>query len=272
MLRRRFAGAAVAVALLLLPGCAGSTYDSGVRPEELRFPPYYSGWPAPLQGCAAHVAVAAEDVSWLEDDEATALLLARINAHLDSLGHSVRLHPAAPEPPFPPQVSFELAEPGIHDSPGPMRLQAYSPTDDWKAWVADELAGAGADALLLIEFGHTWLLPAGDVVRLGSEHEQRLPRGTDEDEPLMALVLRGALVGADGRVRRIGAEGIVAAVQESTLGRLLGMGRSISRRDVRQLLETRRTDLPGEPLRWQVALETLVRELTGAAGTCGGAT
>lgn len=43
----------------------------------------------------------------------------------------------------------------------------------------------------------------------------------------------------------------------------LGAQEVISDRDVAEFRAARRTDLPGQPLVWQVALRNLVAELTG---------
>jgi hypothetical protein len=76
--------------------------------------------------------------------------------------------------------------------------------------------------------------------------------------------LTGALMDADGRAVRIGAEGMLARRTDIVMSGF-GAQRLITDEDVSQLRTLRRDDLPGRPLVWQVALRTLLGQLTGVA-------
>jgi hypothetical protein len=60
---------------------------------------------------------------------------------------------------------------------------------------------------------------------------------------------------------RIGAEGI-AAKRTPLLASAVGAQRMLSDADIELIRDTRRTDLPGQPLAWQEAMKQLVRQLT----------
>jgi len=74
--------------------------------------------------------------------------------------------------------------------------------------------------------------------------------------------LTGAVVGRDGKAVRIGAEGMMAKRTNIGLS-ALGAQMLVSNDDIEKLRSARREDLPGQPLVWQVALRTLVGQLTG---------
>jgi hypothetical protein len=78
------------------------------------------------------------------------------------------------------------------------------------------------------------------------------------------LQLTGALMDSTVRAQRIGVEGIYA--RRTRLGiSALGAQELIGNEDIQRVREERRTDLPGQPLAWQVALRQLVEGLTGRA-------
>jgi hypothetical protein len=74
--------------------------------------------------------------------------------------------------------------------------------------------------------------------------------------------LTGALIRPDGKAVRIGAEGMLAH-RTGLVMSALGAQALISDEDVERLRTSRRSDLPGQPLVWQVALRNLVAQLTG---------
>ena len=60
-----------------------------------------------------------------------------------------------------------------------------------------------------------------------------------------------------------GAEGIIAR-DTPFLAQVVGAGKVIDDASLRQVLATeRRTDLPGDPLKWEVALDNLLAQLRG---------
>lgn len=152
-----------------------------------------------------------------------------------------------------------------------MRLAVARPSADWVAWLAAAMGGAAVERALVItlEIGQYRIRQSGlrgdKRVDLGSAHTASLPWLTSLETPVHVLQLTGALVGRDGRAVRIGAEGLLAR-RTSLPASSLGAERLITDEEIAQLREARRDDLPGRPLVWQVALRTLVAQLTGRTG------
>ena len=262
----------------LLAACAGtgSTWRSGVGDKFLGEPPYYAGTSGPA-GAVAHLPVsyqrgAAQSPIFEPsdaDDAPVAALLADMNAYLDGLGVSTRVQ-ARPRGTA-PDVLFSCERlPGddcdAADNRRPMRLAVARPSREWADWAAAEAATFGADRVLVITLEVGNYLPrqrnllGAKEVRLGSGYSADLPWLTSLDEPVGVLQLTGALVDREGRALRIGAEGMFAR-RTGILLSAIGAQRLISDEDVAHLRTARREDLPGQPLVWQAALGTLVREL-----------
>lgn len=272
----------------VLAGCAGATVGSGVGEVRLERPPYYAGRTAADVGTVAYTPIgyqrgASQPTTFdPEGGEGTAIgaLLGAMNAYLDSLATDGLVGPLAPPAGTPPDVMFGCEtdatdecvpqeESGVWGPGSPsMRLAVARPGSDWTARAASALDAAPADALLLltIEVGQYWPMQTNwrgsKAVELGTDHTMPLPWLTSLDTPVSVLQLTGALVGPDGKAIRIGAEGLQAR-RTSILVSGIGGQAMITDDDVEALMTNRREDLPGEPLVWQVALRTLVHELTG---------
>jgi hypothetical protein len=294
MTSHRAVGAALALlcALTLAASCAttGATYRSGVGDRFLEQPPYYAGaaaaaaerpighMPIAYQRGAVHAPMF--DPTG-EPGSAIAGLLAEMNTHLDGLGRTTRLA-SAHTGGTPPDVHFgcvaaadgECDDARRVDSDGRirMRLAVGRPSAGWVAATRDALtAGAAASTLVItLEIGQYWIQPRGwrnhKTVELGTGYTVRLPWLTSLETPVNVLQLTGALLDADGRALRIGAEGLIAR-RSNLLVSAAGAQRLISDEDVAELRRSRREDLPGAPLVWQVALENLVAQLTVTSGT-----
>jgi hypothetical protein len=103
----------------------------------------------------------------------------------------------------------------------------------------------------------------GKQVVLGEGHEVPLPFLRAELQPLQVLQVTGALLAPDGAVLAAGAEGI-HAVDTPFKVQVFGLQREIDPAEVQSILaELRREDLPGEPLKWEAALDNLVFRLLG---------
>lgn len=150
----------------------------------------------------------------------------------------------------------------------PLHLSVTRPSVGWVTW-ADSLAGARRTDLTLVvtlEVGQYWIRQRGfrgtKEVELGTDHVARLPWLTALEGPVAVLQLTGALVDRDGKVARIGAEGLMARRTPMKVS-ALGAQALITEEDVRELRTLRRRDLAGGPLVWHVALRSLVEHLTG---------
>ena len=286
---------ALAAPALLATACAttGATLGSGVGDRRLEHPPYYAGATvAPEAARPAHLPVAyqrgAEQAPIFEPeggaDSPMAALLAEMNAYLDSLGATTRL--AGTPAGTPPDVRFGCETDAAGDCvegdddtagvPQPdadraMRLAVGRPSSSWVAALAPALerAGTGRVLLLTLELGQYRVTSTGwrndKSIELGTGHSAKLPWLTSLDAPVQVLQLTGALVGADGRAVRIGAEGLLAR-RTGLVESGFGLQRLIGDEDVERLRTLRRDDLPGRPLVWQEAMRTLVGQLAGTGG------
>ncbi len=280
----------LAAATLLL-AAAPAPLSGQVSDRELEHPPYYAGrkaadtppavghFPVLYQVGAEHEALFDPPGS---EGTAVAALLRAMNEYLDGLGATVAIRPGPPPPGSGPDVSFgcptdpsgECIERDDETAPARagtrMRLAVTGPSRAWRRWAADALAGAGVDAavVLTLEVGQYWMRQRGlrgaKVVELGSDHEASLPWLTSLETPVTVLQVTGALVDREGRVRRIGAEGLIARRTAFRLS-VLGAQELITDEDVEAVRAGLREDLPGHPVGWKVALRRMLEELTGRA-------
>lgn len=223
-------------------------------------------------------------------------LLADVNAALDSLARDAKLvgrlveggrvsavtHGATR---VPPDVMFGCLTPGnlpgeeciergrdsvLGRGPQQMRLAVGRPSAEWTQWIGEVARERNADAVLVLTLEVGQYLPVQSGVRgskrvpLGRDHEVSLPWLTSLETPVPVLQLTGALVRPDGKVVRIAAEGIAARRTPLAISALRGQS-LFGDEDVRAAHARRREELPGQPLAWEVALRTVVAELTGQA-------
>ncbi len=272
--------ATIACALVTFAACAGSTLGSGVGDRYLDEPPYYAGERLAADVPVAHLPVGYQagamnpptfDPSG-ETGTPVAALLAEMNAYLDSLDLAVGAVAAA-APGRAPDVRFGCMTDAIDECEEPddlsrarLHLAVHRPSADWITWAQQTLQASDATHLLLItlETSQYWArqrdLLGRKEVRLGTGYTVSVPWLTSLDDPVSVLQLTGAVIGADGRAVRIGAEGLLANPTNLLLS-AVGAQDLISEEDVERVRTAVREDLPGRPLVWQVALRNLVEGL-----------
>ena len=295
--RRRGGSAFLALLLVSVAGCAGSTLGSGVGERWLEEAPYYAGsgssglsavaWtPVTFQVQAADAQAMGPESG---EGSAVARLLDEMNRHLAALAEgSASAGPVGAHVPLvqvdapagrAPDVEFgcefdtmdECVEPGEamagpQDGTPRMRLAVARPSGEWTLGAAEAMADAGAEGLLVLtlEVGYYWPRQTNwrgsKAVDLGTGRTESLPWLTSLDDPVAVLQLTGALVGPDGRATRIGAEGLLVR-RTPLLASGFGFRALISDAEVEEALTARVGDEADGPLVWQVALETLVQEL-----------
>ena len=221
----------------------------------------------------------------------TAALLAEMSAYLDTLMRapfvSVRLttpdRGTSADALIPPDVRFgcvtvtgasddECEVRGDGGALGrghqPLKLAVGRPSAAWTARIRQSLVGTGADRVLVVtlEVGQMLLRQQGlrgnKELELGTGHTVRLPWLTSLETPVAVLQLTGALVDADGKAIRIGAEAFQAK-RTPFLASSAGAQALLVDEDVAEARTRRRDDLPDHPLAWKVALRLLVSQLTG---------
>lgn len=278
-------------ATVALSGCAtGSTFRSGVGDAELQGPPYYAGARAPISPPprVVHLPIvyqagATQPPSFdLQSDAGTptGALLSDMNRYLDSLALTVSADVApgsvrgtAPDvrfgcPRSPADTDCTERREADPDERR-MTLAVGRPSASWTQWAAELAANKQASAVLVLtlETGQFWTRQRGRFggrksVELGTDYAQPVPWLTSLDAPVPVLQVTGALMDPSGRAIRIGAEGLLAKRTNIALSGL-GVQAQLTNDDVERIRTTRRPDLPGQPLAWQVAIRNLVRELVG---------
>jgi hypothetical protein len=271
---------AIAIVSALSANCAtGSTLRSGVGDTFFDRAPYYAGQRVFAPGTVLHLPIQFHRADAAPygpaDVEGRPLmaLLAEMNEYLDGLSSEARLVSAAALPGTPPDVQFGCEiMPGDEcenaDDRRPLRLAVGRPSRAWVEAARAEAQRSGAERVLLVGLEIGNYLPRqrnwrGDKeVQLGTGYSVAVPWLTALDRPASVLQITGALMDLDGRAVRIGAEGLVVRRTNVILSGF-GIQALISDEDVERARTTRREDLPGQPLVWQVALSNLVAELTG---------
>jgi hypothetical protein len=282
---RFFSGA---VLLTVAGACAtGSTLGSGVGDRVLEHPPFYAGAAVTAAGASiGHLPVAYQRGATQEalfepasgPGTPTAALLDELTTYLDSLGVTARLAGTGATRGTPPDVQFScetdpagdcvVGEGALGRGDIRMRLAVARPSAEWVSWAGPAMDGAGVTGVLVLtlEVGQYRIAQRGlrgdKVVELGTGHTVSLPWVTSLETPVQVLQLTGALIGRDGKAVRIGAEGLLAR-RTSLPASAVGLQRLLTDDEVAEVRTAHREDLPGRPLAWQVAVRTLVAELTG---------
>ena len=280
----------LALPLLALGACASATTT---RVYQMDRAPYYRG-DVPASGARLAIApVAAPAVRTWRGEATTSpqlrALLDTIDARLSTLvagsrvadvallegAPRVRFGCDAPDEPT-TSVHGGLYSPGCNEVDDETtgrhnQLDVTTGTKAWRERVAAILDSAGADHLLIVsvEMSDQWPVQKGwsmaKEVRLGTGYAVGIPWLSSLSNPVSVVQLTGLVVDRTGRVRRSGAEGMLA-VQTGSAASLMGIQKAVSDEDLARLrVGQRRSELPGAPLVWEAALETLVAQVAGGA-------
>jgi hypothetical protein len=294
---RRTAGAAL---LLLTAGCAGTTSGGPVRDAYLSQAPHYASSATGAVMPSAPIGVLPvtfqkHSIRPVLDPpsgpgSALSLLIGEMNAYLDTLAREpdVTFAPvrgetgpnvaATPEAAQAPDVRFGCvltADLSMFDCPParsiensgfrpfqPTRLSVAPATSEWTEWATGTMQNTRTGSLLVLTIDEGIYRPRQDTylrqkwVEIGTNHMLPIPWFTPIDA-VTVLQLTGALVDREGRVVRIGVEGLYARIP-----RHLENVEVLEEANMQELRTMRRTDLPGQPLAWKVAMQELVRQMT----------
>lgn len=288
---RSLTAAAMAV-LLMACATTGSTFGSGVGDTLLDQPPWYAGERLARVGDDTtriiHLPIAFQRGATQpasfdpSDTSGTSVhaLLGAMNSWLDSSGVSARVQGTTlagiapdvrfgciPELGIPGNDCAERGDSALGRGRQYMQLTVGRPSAEWIRAANDAYPATPTRLLVItLEVGQYLVrqegLAGSKRVSLGTRHEIGLPWLTSLETPVSVLQLTGALVDGRGKAIRIGAEGF--HVRRTALAvSALGAQELLNDDDVRAAMMSRRTDLPNAPLAWQVALGTLVQQLTG---------
>lgn len=147
-----------------------------------------------------------------------------------------------------------------------MILSVQPPSKAWRAELARVLQENAVQHLLIIRLGLADYPQSakgvfGKRVILGTGHERDLKFVTPTDQQIPVLQITGLRLDRDGRILRAGAEGIIARESGFVVRMVLRATELLRPEDLRNAVEARRDDLPGRPLKWEVALDELVTSL-----------
>jgi hypothetical protein len=275
------------LALLISVGTAGlaacATLRSYSSPRVLERPPYYdtySDFSVPEGAAVGHLPIRVDAVAVPDQRGRAALapLLDAMNTYLDTARWSTRLE-SAPSPVTETPWVYVGSERGLHqrtnlpsDSAAMpvMVIRSLGPSRRWAERLRDIADRQKVAYVLVINLGggEYYLRQLGGLtfrkeLELGTGY--RVPVGwlNALDQPVHVLHLTGLLLTRDGKVLRAGAEGIIAK-RPNFLRTVVGIENPLTEDDIASVLTSlRRDDLEGQPLAWQVALQTLVRQLLG---------
>jgi hypothetical protein len=205
-------------------------------------------------------------------------LIAALNERIGAMRECVRGVQDTTRSKSPPRVYVGSAEsdyapPDVGDQRvagdrfAPMVLHLARPGADWRREVGEIVDRAGADYAVLIHLGISqyakgYASTTRKEVVLGTGYRQPIRFLTAEDKPVEVLHLTGVLVDREGRVIRAAAEGIVMR-DTPFAAQVVDVERLFDEEELQRVLTTeRRRDLPGAPLKIDVALDNLIAQLT----------
>lgn len=205
-------------------------------------------------------------------------LIAMLEQRTGSRQDCVRAVKDTPSPVGAPRVYVGSAEsdyapPDVGDQrvPGdrfaPMVLHLARPGTEWRREVGEIVGREGVGHALLIQLGVSQYVKGYSgafkkEVVLGTAYREPLRFLTAEDKPVEVLHLTGVLVDGRGHVIRAGAEGIML-LDTPFAAQVVDVERVFDEAELQGVLtRERRHDLPGAPLKIDVALDTLIAQLT----------
>lgn len=272
-----------------LAGCAALDERAVAETHRLEDAPYYvaTAQPQPAPGTCAIVLPVTLDpelgqaFGYTERLREFEPLLAALNARIAARSGCVQAVNPGPTAAGPPRVYVGSAESEYapleaaaqrvpSDRFAPMVLHLHRPSDEWRQQVAALAGASGAQHAIAIQLGVSQYMKGYSgvfrkEVALGTGYRQPVKFLTAEDKPVEVLHLTGVLVDASGRPIRAGAEGVVLR-DTPFLAQAIDVSRIFDAEELRRVLDAeRRNELPGAPLKLEVALDNLVAQLTRSA-------
>ena len=273
----------IALLFNMTAGSAGLRLLAAGQTDRLKGAPFYKTYskkiPAGQRG-VLHLAVGIDEATRNEffyagREKALQPLMDAMNAYLDSLQWSTRADSANLRGKGAPYVYVgssegEIAPPGSEmmredfDKYPPMIIHIDKPSKEWKAGLSELLRKEDKDFLLFISLGFSEYPKAdkgffGKKVMLGTGYEEGIKFLSAEDKPVEVLQITAILLDREGNILRAGAEGILHKDTPFSL-QIFDVEKSIDDSAIQKLVnDERREDLPGNPLKWKIALNNLMR-------------
>jgi len=163
-----------------------------------------------------------------------------------------------------------------------LRIGGQLGSKAWMQQLKERMAARSLDYVIVFQLGEGYIYPNGKMKKVNALVETRkapqagLDMGTDfwlpmsqklvaTNKPIDVLFVKGMLIDKEGKALRIGAEGITAASKASFLEQVVNISHEFSEAELNEIEnDLRRTDLPEQPLNWQVAAQNLVKTLTNS--------
>jgi hypothetical protein len=124
----------------------------------------------------------------------------------------------------------------------------------------------GAVLAIALRFGDQWVRQkdwkGSKTIEIGTGRSEPVAWLTSLDDPVQVLTLAGALVSREGRVLRVGAEGVLVR-RTGMIASTLGAQEVLTEADLRRLTER----LDGGDPPWRSALRQLVTGLLGTTAS-----
>ena len=146
-------------------------------------------------------------------------------------------------------------------------IHIIGPSQVWSDKITTVMDYKKLDNLICLNLGFSqyWVcqknLPGHKVLELGTGNVKEIPWLMDMDTPIEVFHITGALLSREGKVIKAGAEGIIYK-RTGMLSSLFDLQETIRKSDIESLLtKDRYNDLPGAPLKWQVAIQNIVAQL-----------
>jgi hypothetical protein len=275
-----------AITVVVLAATALTAYGQARSGREVEFgkPPYYRTFQKNItvsRESTVHVPIRPYHGILnpaMNNPDALEYMAEKMNQYLDGAGLNTGFKGPAltnnhwPETYFGDEGLTDFGE-AAHSGNRKTALYITEPSKQWKNDVERVLDTANAEHVLIINLIITELHMRSDwrgrkQVPLGTGYTLKQPWLSDLDTALGVVALSGAVYDRKGKLIRAGVEGIAAAKPQFWQNALLKTflkGKFSEVGDVDDpyavLHEYRRTDLPGEPPAWQIALHNLVAQL-----------
>ncbi|MBK0403533.1 hypothetical protein I5M27_11090 [Adhaeribacter sp. BT258] len=161
-----------------------------------------------------------------------------------------------------------------------VRLAGQLGSKAWMQQLKSLMVSQKLNYVIVYQLGEGYIYPNGKMKKVNALVETRKapPAGLDmgtgfwlpmsqklvaTNKPIDVLFLKGMLIDKEGKAVRYGAEGITAASKASFLEQTVNIAHEFSEAELNAIEnDLRRTDLPDQPLNWQIAAKNLTRMLT----------
>lgn len=266
--------------LVLLVLCAAFTTPTLAATQRGAFEraPFYDGKVPSELGSVGYAGVTFRDQSGSLDptparSPALAALVDSLNAALDDLALSredlSRLPVALPADDG-PEISFGCRRGGVDDDgfprsadeidPREPRRMAFEVDGPGKRW-REAVAPHGAMLVVELRFGEYWVRQkdskGGKQIELGTGRAAPVAWLTSLDDPVQVLQLTAALVSREGKVLRVGAEGLTAR-RTSFKASVAGLQEVLTEEELAAIAAV---PADGQLPAWRTALASLVTQM-----------